>query len=182
MVRVDHVVYGVLDLSAAGGRLADLGLPSVEGGRHPQFGTENRIAGLGDCYLELLAGPPIAALLAGEDDRLLGWMVRTDDIVADARRIGLDVLPMSRETPDGEELRWRLAGFGLGGPMPVFIQWDTLWTPGGDARLVRLEVPCDADRLREWVGGASLPVRCVGESGRFAAEIATADGRSVRLA
>ena len=181
MVRVDHIVYGVADLSATAGRLADLGLPSVEGGRHPQFGTENRIVGLGDCYLELLAGPPVTALLEGEDDRLLGWMVRTDDIGADARRLGLDVLSMSRETPDGRELRWRLAGFGLGGPMPVFIQWDTPWSPGGEARPARLEVPCDAARLREWVGGASLPVRCVGDSGRFAAELTTADGRVVTL-
>jgi hypothetical protein len=182
MVRVDHVVYGVADLAAAAGRLADLGLPSVEGGRHPQWGTENRIVGLGDCYLELLAGPPVTALLEGEDDRILGWMVRTEDIGADARRLGLEVLPMSRERPDGTELRWRLAGFGLGGPMPVFIQWDTPWEPGGDGRLTRLDVPCEAGRLREWVGGATLPaVRCIGDSGGFAAEITTAVGRSLDL-
>ncbi|MDQ3758081.1 MAG: VOC family protein, partial [Actinomycetota bacterium] len=178
MVRVDHIVYGVSDLVAAADRLAEAGLPSVAGGRHPQWGTENRIIGLGDCYLELLAGPPVTALLDGAGDRLLGWMVRTDDIEGDAARLGLDVLPMTRETPEGAELRWRLAGFGLGRPMPVFIQWDTPWDPGGTARLARLDVPCGAVRLREWVGGTSLPVRCVGDDGRFAAEITIADGNT----
>jgi hypothetical protein len=181
MVRVDHVVYGVANLPETADRLADLGLPSVEGGRHPTFGTENHIVGLGDCYLELLAGPPVTAMLEGTDERLLGWMVRTDDIGADARRLGLDVLPMSRMTPDGRELRWKLAGFGMGGPLPVFIHWDTPWEPGGDARLTWLEVPADGPRLREWVGGASLPVRCIGDAGAFAAGITTAEGREIVL-
>lgn len=180
MVRVDHIVYGVANLPEAADRLADLGLASIEGGRHPTFGTENRIVGLGDCYLELLAGPPVTAMLEGTDERLLGWMVRTDDIGTEARRLGLDVVPMSRVTPEGRELRWKLAGFGMGGPLPVFIHWDTPWDPGGDARLVWLEVPIDGTKLREWVGGASLPVRCTGQ-GAFAAGITTAEGHEVVL-
>ena len=33
---------------------ADFGLPSVEGGRHPGWGTANRIVPLGDTYIELV--------------------------------------------------------------------------------------------------------------------------------
>lgn len=184
MVRVDHIVYGVAGLPAAAARLEELGLPSVEGGRHPQLGTENRIVGLGDCYLELLAGPPVTALLDGEADRLLGWAVRTDDLAAQARRLSLDVVGMNRTTPDGRELRWRVAGAGMGGPMPFFIQWGTPWDPGGDARLAWLEVGCNGNRLREWVGGASLPVRCVGEGDTrhlVVAGITLPDGKEVVL-
>lgn len=184
MPRVDHVVYGVRDLEAAAERLArELGLPSAPGGEHPGFGTANRLVGLGDCYVELLAGVPVTALLGDGPDRLLGWMVRTDDIEADAARLGLDVVPMARTRPDGVDLSWRLAGWGMGGPLPVFIQWDTPWDPGGDARLEWLEVSVNPSQLREWVGDpGELPVRyTAGDPGLHAVGIRLADGRDVTL-
>lgn len=183
MPRVDHVVYGVKDLDAAAERLATrFGLPSVEGGVHPQFGTSNRLVGLGDTYLELLAGPPVAAVLGDGPDRLLGWMVRTDDIEGVAARLGLEVLAMSRTRPDGEELSWRLAGWGLGGPYPVFIQWDTPWEPGGEARLEWVGVAISPVVLRDWVGGDDdeLPVRyTAGDAGVHEVGVRLADGREV---
>ena len=180
-LRVDHVVYGVSDLDDAGERLArELGLASVPGGVHPGLGTANRLVGLGDSYMELLAGPPVDALLARGPDRLLGWMVRTDDIEAEAIRLGLDVLAMSRKRPDGVELRWRLAGWGLSGPLPVFIQWDTPWAPGGEARLAWVEVGVHPATLTDWVGGAELPVRYAeGEPGVHAVGVRLPDGREV---
>jgi hypothetical protein len=165
MLRVDHVVLGVADLDTTAQRLAALGLPSEAGGRHPTWGTENRIVPLRGCYLELLAGPPVEALLDGDGERWLGWMVRTDDIEAEAARLGLDVVAMTRERPDGVELRWRLAGNGFPSPVPTFIQWDTPWDPGGDTGLVAVELAVDADLLREWVDGADLPVRVVHDGG-----------------
>ncbi|HEX9969908.1 MAG TPA: VOC family protein, partial [Acidimicrobiales bacterium] len=93
MPRVDHVVYGVRDLDVAAARLADdFGLHAEAGGEHPGFGTANRLVGLGEAYLELLAGPPVEAVLGDGPDRLLGWMVVSDDIEADAARLGIEVL------------------------------------------------------------------------------------------
>lgn len=46
--RIDHVIYAVGDLEADAARFRDeLGLESVVGGRHPGWGTANRIVPLG---------------------------------------------------------------------------------------------------------------------------------------
>src|SRR4029453_4960474 len=56
MLRLDHVVLAVRDLDAPGTRiLNELGLGSLPGGRHPGWGTGNRIVPLGYEYVELLA-------------------------------------------------------------------------------------------------------------------------------
>lgn len=176
MLRVDHVVYGVHDLEG------DFPLPSEAGGSHPGLGTSNRIVGLGDAYIELLAGPVVDELLGDGPDRWLGWMVRTHDVEAEAARLGLDVIAMSRARPDGVELRWRLAGWGLGGPLPVFIQWDTPWAPGGEARLEWIEVAVSPTSLANWVAGADLPVRFTeGDPGVHAVAIRLPDGHQLTL-
>jgi glyoxalase-like protein len=55
MLRIDHVVLASADLDATGERLwRDHGLASVHGGRHPAWGTANRIVPLGDQYVEAL--------------------------------------------------------------------------------------------------------------------------------
>jgi hypothetical protein len=55
-MQLDHVLLAVTDLAAAGRELqARYGLASVKGGRHPDWGTANRIVPLGDSYLELIA-------------------------------------------------------------------------------------------------------------------------------
>lgn len=183
MPRVDHVIYGAKDLDAAAERLATtFGLESVEGGVHPQWDTANRLIGLGDCYVEVLAGPPVTALLGDGPDRLLGWVVRTDDIEAEAERLGLDLVAMTRTRPDGVELSWRLAGWGLGGALPVFIQWDTPWDPGGDARLSWIELSVNPSSLRHWIGPHDIPLRhTAGDPGVHAVGIRLPDGREIVL-
>jgi hypothetical protein len=169
-------VYGVRNLDR------EFALPSEPGGSHPTWGTSNRIVGLGDAYIELLAGPLVDEVLGDGPDRWLGWMVRTDDIEAEAARLGLDVIAMSRARPDEVELRWRLAGWGLGGPLPVFIQWDTPWEPGGEARLEWIEVAVSPTSLADWVAGADLPVRFAeGDAGIHAVTIRLPDSRTVRI-
>jgi Glyoxalase-like domain len=50
------VLLAVTDLAATAWELeARCGLASVEGGRHPDWGTANRIVPLGTSYLELVA-------------------------------------------------------------------------------------------------------------------------------
>jgi hypothetical protein len=117
MPVIDHVIYAVRDLAAAADRLAALGLPSYEGGSHPGLGTSNRIVPLGPSYIELLAPAPF-------DDRFHGWMIRGVPLPDEA-------LAMSRVTPSGARLSWRLAGvtpassiWEMGGLQPVLIEWD----------------------------------------------------------
>jgi glyoxalase-like protein len=204
-MQIDHVVYGVQDLEAAGSRVKqELGLDSAPGGRHPGWGTGNRIVPLGESYIELLAAvdraeaaqdPLGQALLVAvaEGDRFLGWCVSTDDIQGVAARLGLPVSVGTRERPDGTVLRWRTAGLdgAIAEPsLPFFITWDVPQElhPGRTAvnHVVRpegiawLEVGGDAVRLNEWLEGSRLPVRVVGgPPGVLAAGIATQSGEIV---
>jgi hypothetical protein len=55
-IELDHVLIAVTDLAEAGNAFAArFGLVSLEGGRHPGWGTANRIVPLGSSYLELIA-------------------------------------------------------------------------------------------------------------------------------
>mgnify|MGYP003300549875 CR=1 FL=1 len=92
LMHIDHVVLAVRDLDAAGTRILErLGLGSVPGGRHPGWGTGNRIVPLGHEYVELLAvvdpvqaaASPVGTWISNASrsgDRLVAWCVSTDDI------------------------------------------------------------------------------------------------------
>ena len=55
-MELDHIVIAVTDLDvAASAYNEDHHLASIVGGRHPGWGTANRIVPLGDAYLELIA-------------------------------------------------------------------------------------------------------------------------------
>jgi hypothetical protein len=205
VLRIDHPVRAVADLDRAAKRWRrDLGLDSVAGGRHPGWGTANRIVPLGDAYVELIAvADPQAARAsafgrsvldaAAGGGRWLTFAAAPDDLDAVAARLGLEVTEGRRERPDGTTLRWRSAG--LEDPrrepwMPFFIAWEG--TPDlhpGRARaghvvrpsgIARIEVAGDAVRLGEWLGGADLPVRVVaGPPGIRAVVVAVAGGELV---
>jgi catechol 2,3-dioxygenase-like lactoylglutathione lyase family enzyme len=207
VLRLDHVVYAVRDLDEAAARLRrELGLDSVPGGRHPGWGTGNRIVPLGDDYIELIAviDPDEAAehpfgravLVATEGgDGLFAISVATDDIEGVAARLGLEVRPGERARPDGTVLRWRSAG--ADDPrrerwLPFFISWDLPpeMHPGRArsghgvhaSRIAWVEVAGDADRLREWLDGEELPIRVVdGPPGLRAVGHATTGGGELIL-
>src|SRR4249920_378355 len=107
-MELDHVLIPLADLSRAVTEFEGRsGLVSVDGGRHADWGTANRIVPLGDRYLELVAvvdpaeasqsafGKWVANARAGQP---LGWAVRTDDLPAVAGRLGLNVGSGSRFT------------------------------------------------------------------------------------
>jgi Glyoxalase-like domain len=172
----------VADLDAAAREFeARHGLASVEGGRHPGWGTANRIVPLGENYLELIAvvdpaeaagsafGSWVAAA-ATPSGTPLGWAVRTDDLDGVAGRLGLTVAANSRKSASGQTLRWRLAGVeqAVAEPsLPIFVEWGegtphpgraAVEHPAGGARLARLELSGDAERLERWLGSHTLPV------------------------
>ena len=59
---IDHLVIAVPDPDAAAAVLeADLGIAFTGGGEHPGVGTYNRIAFLGDAFIELIGVRDAAA-------------------------------------------------------------------------------------------------------------------------
>ena len=186
-MELDHVVIAVADLDASAHTIeARFGLASVEGGRHPKWGTANRIVPLGDSYLELVT--VVDALIAAEsvfgrwvasgasaDGRLLGWAARTHELDDVARRLELSVHAGSRAAPGGQVLRWRIAGIDQAAsepPLPFFIEWGRgiqfpgqapVKHPAGAARIARLVLSADPARLAAWLG--NQPLRIVVRTG-----------------
>lgn len=176
------MVIVVADLPAAAREIeARYGLVSVEGGRHPGWGTANRIVPLGGAYLELVAVVDEAEAAQSRfgswvaDARPafakpLGWAVRTNKLDEVARRLGLAVAVGSRATREGRLLSWRLAGIeqaALEPSLPFFIEWgEGTAFPGerpanhraAGVQIARLQLEGDADRLAAWLGPHHLPI------------------------
>ena len=182
LLAVDHVLLAVEDLERAAAVLNDrYGLSSAEGGRHPQWGTANRIVPVGDAYLELIAvvdpsrtgDNTFGRWVSGASPGLLrplGWAVRAGDIDVVAGRLDLVIESGSRATPDGRRLHWRLAGVERAAAdpaLPFFIEWGP-GTPhpsrlpvahaAGTVELLAVEVRGDPERLATWLGDSELPV------------------------
>ena len=181
-LAIDHVLLATSDLATAGRALSDrYGLRSVAGGRHPAWGTANWIVPVGDAYLELvtLVDPLVAGrsafgrwVASARPDGLqpIGWAVRTQLLDAIASRHALLVEAGSRAAPSGQVLTWRLAGVEQAAAeplLPFFIEWGD-GTPhpscalgaasNGAVEIARLELTGDIDRLRNWLGDATLPI------------------------
>ena len=188
-LEIDHVVLGVPDLDDAARRLEqDHGLLALPGGRHPGWGTANRIVPLGESYLELVTvvdadeaaasafGRWVTAMLHGSAPAL-GWAARSDDLDALALRLRLDVATGSRTRPDGSVLTWRITGVAEAAAdpsLPFLIAWGAgarlpggtpVEHPAGPVRLVRLEVATDEGRWLAWTGGEVDGVRHVPGAG-----------------
>jgi glyoxalase-like protein len=174
-MRLDHVIYGTADLDVAQRRIeTELGLEVLPGGHHVGQGSHNRIVPLGDGYLELMAiddpeeaatnpfGEVLLEVLAVE--ALVAWAVLVDDVHAIAQRLGTPLVEVRRETLGATVTGVQEA---LREPtLPFFIGANERGTRPGQARdaggLSWIEVAGDEARLREWLGGAELPVRVVG--------------------
>lgn len=204
-LRIDHVIYAVDDLEVAAARFRDeFGLESMAGGRHPGWGTANRIVPLGREYVELVAvvdedeagasefGRHVVDA-AASGRRLAGWAVATDDLAGIAKRLNLTVTNGSRVRPDGSTLSWQLAGVGhaLTTPgLPFFIQWNAppLLHPGAAVvehrvtprGITRIEIAAKNPSLGAWLGHHDLPIRITQEGPSLAAvTIDTAAGELV---
>lgn len=146
---IDHVVIRAATLDAGAAYVGEhLGIDLVGGGAHPDMGTRNLLAGLGDAYLEVIAvdpeaDPPSRARWFGLDDEvpapgLIAWVVRTPTPPSHAETG--PALLLARD-----DLSWRVTvrddgrpPFGGAGPMA--ITWETAPpapAPSG-ARLVSL--------------------------------------------
>ena len=158
---IDHLVIAVPDPDSAAALLgAAIGLAVTGGGRHELAGTFNRLAFLGDTYLELigvfdrtLVGSPEAspvgraamAVLDAGREGLATYALATDDVAGEVvalRAAGSpisDAVPGSRRRADGELVRWVTAFPDLGPDLPPFlIEHEPLGAEwGADAREAR---------------------------------------------
>jgi len=143
ILGIDHLVIAVGDPDAAAASLEQsLGLSFTGGGRHESAGTWNRLAFLGDTYLELIgvfdralvqANPRFAvgqaalAVLDAGGEGLATWSVAVDDCAVEVARLrhqgsGIgDPVRGSRVRPDGETVRWVTAFPVLGPDRPPFL-------------------------------------------------------------
>ena len=181
-MELDHIVVAVRDTKTAARAVEErYGLTSIEGGRHSGWGTANRIVPLGDSYIELVAVVDEAEAARSVFGKWvarerytglhpLGWAVRSHDLDQVAARLGLTIVAGSRAAGGGELLRWRLAGIEQAAAqpsLPFFIEWGQ-GTPfpgriqvahrAGLARIQKLKLRGDANRLSDWLGVHSLPV------------------------
>ena len=204
MLAIDHIVFPVTNLAVAAAEFETrYGLASIEGGRHPTWGTANRIVPLGDAYVELVAvvdasvaaqtafGTWIATAIPGQP---VGWAVRTDAIEAIGRRLGLPIVPGSRAAPGGELITWHSAGVDVAARepgLPFFIQWGPgvplpgvapVRHPGGPARLTQVSVHADPSRLNAWLGEHTLPISVTGGPDRRIAVVLSQGRREYALA
>ena len=140
--RLDHLVYAVPDLLLGVAEFAErTGVTPAAGGRHPG-GTANYLVGFGETsYLEIIGPDPEAApgprrsffdLETLTEPRLITWAVHPTDLdksVRQAREQGYDpgdVEPLSRHTPNGTLLEWRLTRRDDPAPVrpvPFLIDW-----------------------------------------------------------
>ncbi|MEO6997451.1 MAG: VOC family protein [Terracoccus sp.] len=181
---LDHVVVAVTDLELAAQELFDeYGLASIPGGRHPDWGTANRIVPMGGSYLELVEvvdpnvaaqsgfGRWVASARTGDGGfRPLGWSVRTDDLAAVCQRLGLSAVGGSRQADDGRVVDWALAGVDQAAAepsLPFFIQWGAetplpgetpIRHPVGQSRISRVTVSGEVQRLASWLREDAVPV------------------------
>lgn len=155
MAVIDHLVYAVPDLAVAIDWFEDAtGVRPAIGGSHDGMGTHNALVSFGECYLELIApdpgqpDPPSSGLprpfgldevlaAGGEGATLVGFAVRPDDgetidelgdRMFDAGHDPGPVVDMSRLTPDGDRLSWRLT-FPTQRTLPFLIDWGDTKRP-----------------------------------------------------
>ena len=156
---LDHLVYATPDLKRSVHELAQkLGIEPSEGGRHVGRGTMNYLLGLGGgTYLELIGSDPDQRDFTGtrpfgldslSEPRLVSWAVQVNDIETFVRRLqgeGYDPGPiseMSRQTPEGQTLQWKLTC--TQGALPTLVPFLIDW--GGNTS--SLSKPCTRSEAR----------------------------------
>lgn len=159
MLTFDHLAVTAETLDAGVAAVeAALGVALAGGGKHPHMATHNRLLGLGDLYLEVIAADPDAPRPAWPRwfdmdnftgrPRLTNWIARCDDLDA-----VLAAVPPGCGTPvslQRGDYRWQMAVPADGtlpfdSCFPALIHWQgTLHPaqalPDAGLRLTRLEV------------------------------------------
>lgn len=159
MLFFDHLAVSAQTLEEGVATIeAALGLPLAGGGQHPHMATHNRLIGLGDLYLEVIAIDPDAAKPAwprwfdldcfSGRPRLTNWVARCDNLVAEIALSPAGIgAPVALSRGD---FRWEMAVPADGrlpfdGGFPALIQWHgtahpAARLPDANLRLTRFEI------------------------------------------
>lgn len=181
MLAFDHIAVASMTLPDGAAHVESaLGVPLQAGGQHARMGTHNRLLGLGDIYLEVIATDPEATPPARPrwfdldrfqgPPRITNWIARCDDLDS-----ALAASPAATGTPmalERGDLRWRMAvpddgRLPFDGAFPALIQWDGPAHPAQrltdrNVRLIRLEIAHpEADALRAALAGRITDNRIV---------------------
>lgn len=124
---IDHLIIATADPDRAAAELeAALGIRAAGGGRHDAHGTFNRLAWLGDSYLELMGvfdealaaeswwGRHVVSILTRAPAQFAGMPLATTDLSRELARLRehgstlLDPVPGERRRPDGDLVRWSI--------------------------------------------------------------------------
>lgn len=160
MLKLDHLAVACTDLAQGTAWVeAQLGVPLLPGGKHPRYGTHNRLLGLADgLYLEVIAVDPGAPSPEGArwfaldhfsgPPRLANWICNTTDlkaalqgappVVGPARQMQRDALKWQITVPDDGSLPFH-------GGFPTLMEWPvgvhpSQSLPESGCRLKRFEV------------------------------------------
>jgi hypothetical protein len=173
MLRLDHLAVSATSLAEGVDSVQQaLGVTLAPGGVHALMSTHNRLLGLGDIYLEVIAinadapKPPHPRWFDLDHfsgaPRITNWITACDDLDAALAALPQGVgLPVDLERGD---LRWRMAvpADGLlpfGNAHPALIQWQgtthpTQRLPDAGVRLDLLEIATpDATALTTALAG-----------------------------
>lgn len=180
--HLDHIVIAAPDLNELVTRFTELtGITPVQGGRH-DTGSANALVPLAEpkgSYIELIGPDPEAAGLSADtfalasteatEPRVAAWCVRPDSLDRYAAEAEKTVEDMSRRTPEGGILSWRLIKPAPGvdyAPEPFAIDWMGAQHPS------TIEEPL-ASVVKLRVQGAQPPADIAGD---LQAVLETADG------
>jgi len=182
-LELDHLLYATPDVDRTVEELeARFGVAFGPGGRHPAWGTRNRILPLGeDLYLEVIGPDETQPERAGERlldvDHLQGptlvWyavrpflMPLTCGEFETAGFVPGEVIQGRRELEDGGELAWQMTDPHvrlLDGLLPLVIEWElgsahpgAKGTPGVTLEGLRLQHP-EATELSNTFVNLGLP-------------------------
>jgi Glyoxalase-like domain len=169
MLIFDHLAVTAVTLEEGVAAVeAALGVALSGGGQHPHMGTHNRLLGLGDVYLEVIAADPAATRPAWPrwfdmdrfegPPRLTNWIAACEDIEAE-----LALSPPGTGVPvalQRGDYRWQMAVPADGrlpydGCFPALIEWEGALHPAralhdAGVRLTRLEIAHpEADALAD---------------------------------
>ncbi|MFT4151521.1 MAG: VOC family protein [Paracoccaceae bacterium] len=158
-----------------------LGVELAPGGKHPHMGTHNRLLGLGDLYMEIIATDPGAPrpdwpLWFDMDNfrgapRITNWICRSDDLAADVAASGPGFTGIPTPLSRGD-LRWQFAippsgKLPFDDAFPALMQWEGTLHPANllpdrGVRLARLEIAHPlAEALRDALAGRIDEARVV---------------------
>lgn len=159
MLVFDHLAVTAVTLQDGVAAVeAALGVALTGGGQHPHMATHNRLLGLGDLYLEVIAADPAAPRPAwprwfdmdrfAGPPRLTNWVAACDDIDTElALSLPGTGSPFALQRGD---YRWQMAipadgRLPFDGCFPALIEWEgplhpARALPDAGVRLTRFEI------------------------------------------